>query len=135
MATVTLSLVSINFCRVSWRSLLFPTAGMMSGRLRGGILLSVHDDARDVGKLGMRLRRARFGIVVASEEIVRAGRRNALQEIGDGGEVGVTGARVVERACADEVELRPMVGVAIDLRYCSSRVVIVDGDIRRLVAF
>ena len=29
IATVTLSLASMNFCKVSWRSLLFPTAGMM----------------------------------------------------------------------------------------------------------
>ena len=30
MATVTLSLASMKFCNVSWRSLLLPTAGMIN---------------------------------------------------------------------------------------------------------
>ena len=46
---------------------------------------------------------------------MRAGGRDALKKIGDGGEARVAGALVVERAVAHEVELRPVEGVAVDL--------------------
>jgi hypothetical protein len=46
---------------------------------------------------------------------VRACRRNKLEEVGDGCEVGIAAAFVVERARANEVELRPMVRAAVNL--------------------
>jgi hypothetical protein len=68
------------------------------GRFGGRDLFSVHDDAGDVGELGMGLRGARFGIVVAAEEIVRTRCGDALQEVGDRRELAPPSLLTAKRA-------------------------------------
>ena len=75
------------------------------GRVGGGVLFAVHDDARGVGECWARLRGARLWIVVACEQVVRARCRDALQKIRDGREARVAGSLVVERATTHELEL------------------------------
>src|ERR1700694_2586504 len=54
-------------------------------------------------------------MVVAAKEVMWASCRHALQEISEGCKACVAPALVVECACAQQLELRPMVGVAVHL--------------------
>jgi hypothetical protein len=68
------------------------------GRLRRGVLLLIDNDPRYVSPGWRRLRRTRFGIVIVAEQLVRAGRRKTLQEIGNCREMCITEPLVVERS-------------------------------------
>ena len=99
MATVTLSLASMKRCSVSCRSLLLPTAGMMSAAVFGrGVLFAVDDEARDVRERRMSLRGACFRVIVSAEQIVRALGRDASRKSASGRKraVAPAGALVVE---------------------------------------
>jgi hypothetical protein len=78
------------------------------GGISGRILLAIDDDARDVGEFRVRLRGASFGIVIATEEVMRTGIRDALKEIDNWCEARITEPLVVERASARGLELRPV---------------------------
>ena len=54
-------------------------------------------------------------VVLGAEEIVRADERHGLEEIRERREARVAGALVVELAAAQQLELRPVEGVAVDL--------------------
>jgi hypothetical protein len=79
------------------------------------VLLAVNDDARRVCPRWRRLRRPRLRVVITTKQVVWARRRNALQEVGEPGEGGVASSFVVESICTNEVKLRPMVRVGVDL--------------------
>jgi hypothetical protein len=83
--------------------------------LRRCVLLAIHDDTRDVRPNGRGLRCACFGVVVSPEELVWATRRDIFQKVCDGREACVAGPLVVERSRAQELELRAVEGVAVDL--------------------
>ena len=100
----------MKFCSVSCRSLLLPTAGMMSaGGCGCRVLFAVDDDAVGIGESRARLRGAGLRIVFAAEEFVRAG----------GGNVFEKGRECFEapmlRIAAQKRELRAMIRERVDL--------------------
>ena len=83
------------------------------GDARRGVLFAVDDDARDVGERRVRLRCA--AAILCAEQIVRTDERHRFEKIGERREARVATALVVELAAAQELELRPMERVAVDL--------------------
>ena len=73
IATVLESLASMKFCSVSWRSLLLPTAGMMSAAVAVAVFsLRLMMRRLISANAGLRLRSAGFWIVFAAKQLVRA---------------------------------------------------------------
>ena len=68
-----------------------------------------------VGEGSCRLRGAGFGIPFPTEKFVRTIRRYAFEKVGERHETLIAFALVVQRPRAQEVELRAMVGEAVDL--------------------
>ena len=53
--------------------------------------------------------------IFSAEEIMRADERNGFEKIGDCGEACISGAFVIKLAAPQELQLRPVEGVAISL--------------------
>ena len=79
------------------------------------ILPDIDDGVGGVGEGRLGLRGAGFGIPFPTEEFVRTIRRYVFEKIGKRREARVALALVVEHSRAQEVELRSVVGEAIDL--------------------
>ena len=79
------------------------------------ILPDVDDSVGGVGEGCFGLRGAGFAIPFPAEEFVRTIRRHVFEKIGKRRKARVAFALVVERSGAQEVELRAVVGEAVDL--------------------
>ena len=100
----------MKFCSVSCRSLLAPTAGMMSAAVVGRrVLFAIDDDAARIGEGRARLRGAGLWIVLAAEEFVRTCGGNVFEECCERLEAPVL------RIATQERELRAVIGVGVDL--------------------
>ena len=110
IATVTLSLASMKRCSVSWRSLLLPTAGMMSA--------AVSVAAFSLRLMMMRKDR-RMPVAPAMRELSdrRRGERGRADRWSGRFRGSRDGAKrwCCRRVAVRKIELRPMVGEAVDL--------------------
>ena len=100
----------MKFCSVSCRSLLLPTAGMMSAAVSVAVFsLRLMMMRTGSANAGLRLRGARLWIVLAAEEVVRARGGNVFEKSCERLEAPVL------RIATQKRELRAMIRVGVDL--------------------
>ena len=110
MATVLELFASMKFCSVSCRSLLVPTAGMISAAVSVAVFsLRLMTRRLVSANAGLSLRSAGLWIVFSLEELVRAGRRNGFEKGCERFEA------LMLRIAAQKCELRAMIGEGVDL--------------------